>query len=151
MNPRGKLYFWVVKPSVLLKDTVLFDWKNDSLLRFSSADGIYNSTFQWEQAGTDKHFFLDLGKVCFTAEVYINNAFIGKRIFPPYVLDITKFLKSGTNTIQVRLTPGQLNDFIGKAKSGDARYRQFKGKEDQIMSAGLLGPVLIRPQKEADF
>ncbi|GGH33473.1 hypothetical protein GCM10007423_23770 [Dyadobacter endophyticus] len=136
--------------SVLLKNTVLFDWKSDSLLRFSSADGIYNSTFQWKQGSADKHFFLDLGKVCFTAEVYINNVFVGKRIFPPYLLDITRFLKSGNNTIQVRVTPGQLNEFIGKAKNGDAKYRQFKGKEDQIMPAGLLGPVLIRPEKVAD-
>jgi hypothetical protein len=145
------LNHWDIKvDSVMLKNTALFDWKTDSLLRFSSADGIYNSTFQWEQAGAGKHFFLDLGKVCFTAEVYINNALVGKRIFPPFLLDITKFLKSGTNTIQVRVTPGQLNDFIGKAKNGDVRYRQFKGKEDQIMSAGLLGPVLIKPQRVTD-
>ena len=84
----------------------------------------------------------------YTADVTINDKYIGKRIFTPYIFDITSFLKPGANTIQVQVTPGQLNDFIGKAKSGDARYKQFKGKEDQVMSAGLIGPVVIRPGKE---
>lgn len=141
---------WDIKvDSVMLKDAALFDWKSDSLLRFSSADGIFNTSFQWEPDRADKHYFLDLGRVCFTAEVYINHAFVGKRIFPPYLLEITRFLKPGANTIEVRVTPGQLNSFIGKAKGGDVKYRQFKGKEDQIMSAGLLGPVWIRPEKAA--
>jgi hypothetical protein len=155
VNPTQELLSlnkWTIKvDSRQIKDTSLFDWKNDSLLKYSSANGIYTTTFQWGQSNANKHFFLDLGKVCFTAELYINNVFAGKRIFAPYLLDITKFLKSGTNTIEVRITPGQLNDYIGKAKRGDAKYRQFKGKEDQVMSAGLLGPVVIRPQKAAKF
>lgn len=133
--------------SLQIKDTFLFDWKKDSLLKYSSANGIYTSSFEWNQNSTNQHFFLDLGKVCFTADVYINNVFAGKQIFAPYLFDITPFLKSETNTIEVRITPGQLNEFIGKARAGDARYRQFKGKEDQVMSAGLLGPVVIRPEK----
>ena len=131
--------------SVEIKDSPLFDWKNHNELKFSSAKGIYTSTFQWEQKNSSKHFFLDLGKVCFTAEVYINKEFVGKRIYAPYLLDISKFLQPGTNTIEVRITPGQLNDFIGKAISGDKRYSQFKGREDLVMSAGLIGPVVIRP------
>ncbi|GAB2554935.1 glycosyl hydrolase [Spirosoma aerophilum] len=143
---------WTIKvDSVFVQDTSLFDWKKDDRLRFSSTSGIYTSTFQWKQTDADNHFFLDLGKVCFTAEVYINNAFVGKQIVAPYLLDITKFLKSGDNKIEVRVTPGQLNNFIGKARNGDVRYRQFKGKEDQAMSAGLIGPVLIRPESTAKF
>jgi hypothetical protein len=134
---------WNIKvDTVQIKDSLLFNWKNDSLLKFSSANGIYTSTFQWKQNHSSKHFFLDLGNVFFTAEVYINDAFAGKRIYAPYLLDITSFL-----TIEVRVTTGQLNDFIGKAKNGDKRYSQFKGKEDQVMSAGLVGPVVIRPEE----
>ena len=44
----------------------------------------------------------------------------------------------------MHITTGQLNGFIGKAKNSDSRYKQFKGKEDQAMSAGLVGPVVIR-------
>ena len=45
---------------------------------------------------------------------------------------------------KVRVTIGQLNGYIGKAKNGDKHYAQFKNKEDQLMSAGLIGPVVIR-------
>jgi hypothetical protein len=58
-------------------------------------------------------------------------------------------LKQGTNQIEVRVTTGQLNSYIGKAKQGDSRYKQFKNKEDQLMSAGLLGPVVIREKINA--
>lgn len=139
---------WNIKvDSVEIKDSSLFDWKSHTTLKFSSSGGIYTSTFPWEQNNSSKHFFLDLGRVCFTAEVYINKEFAGKRIYAPYLLNITKFLKPGTNLIEVHVVPGQLNDYIGKAKNGDQRYRQFNGKEDQVMSAGLIGPVVIRPEK----
>lgn len=133
--------------SLQIKDTTLFDWRNNVQLQFSSANGVYNSSIQWQQNSSDKHVFLDLGRVSYTSELYINGSFAGKRIYAPFVFDITQFLKAGNNTIEVRVTPGQLNDYIGKAKAGDTRYIQFKGKEDQVMSAGLIGPVVIRPGK----
>jgi hypothetical protein len=139
---------WDIKTdSVALKDTVLFDWKTNDQFKYSSAEATYTSSFQWNKNNASPHYFLDLGKVCFTAEVYINGKFAGKRIYAPYLLDIATFLREGTNTIEVHVTPGQLNNYIGKAKNGDVRYRQFKNKEDQIMSAGLLGPVVIRLEK----
>ena len=139
---------WNIKAdSVEIKDTSLFDWKTNDQLKFSSAEGVYTSTFQWQQSNMATHYFIDLGKVCYTAEVYLNGKLIGKRIYAPYQLDITSFLKQGTNEIAIHITPGQLNKFIGNAKNGDIKYRQFKGKEDQIMSAGLIGPVVIRSEK----
>lgn len=139
---------WDIKADSLeIKGTALFDWKTNEKLKFFSAEGIYTSKFQWEPRDSSKHYFLDLGTVCFSAEVFINGKPAGKRIFAPYLLDITSFLKSGTNLLEVHVTPGQLNGFIGNAKNGDKRYAQFKGKEDQVMSAGLIGPVIIRTEK----
>jgi alpha-L-rhamnosidase len=135
---------WNLKAdSIEIKGSSLFDWGKNEQLKFSSAEGIYTSSFQWSN-NSSSHFYLDLGKVCFTAEVYINGQFAGKRIYSPYMLDITQSLKQGTNQVEVRVTTGQLNGYIGKAKQGDSRYKQFKNKEDQLMSAGLLGPVIIR-------
>ncbi|MNY20562.1 Glycosyl hydrolases family 2, sugar binding domain [compost metagenome] len=139
---------WNIKAdSVEIKETPLFDWKTNEKLKFSSAEGIYTSNFKWEPNGSSKHYFLDLGTVCYTAEVFINGKSVGKRIMAPYLLDITSFLQSGINQIEVRVTTGQLNGFIGNAKNGDKRYNQFKDKEDIIMSAGLIGPVVIRSEK----
>ncbi|MDO9376952.1 MAG: glycosyl hydrolase [Ferruginibacter sp.] len=140
---------WQIKvDSVEIINSTLFDWKQHEHLKYSSAEGIYSTSFDWKPGPTAQHYFLDLGKVCFTADVRINGASVGKRIFAPYMLDITSLLKPGTNQITIRVTPGQLNSFIGNAKSGDKRYAQFKGKEEQLMSAGLIGPVIIRPGKQ---
>ncbi len=136
---------WNIKAdSVEINDTSWFNWRTSNQLKFSSAEGIYTSSFEWNNNNTSSHYYLDLGKVYFTAEVFINGKSAGIRIFSPYLLDITPLLQKGTNTIEVHVTTGQLNSFIGKAAQGDVHYKQFKGKEDQLMSAGLLGPVVIR-------
>jgi hypothetical protein len=139
---------WDLKAdSIDLKSNVLFDWRTNEQLRYSSAEGVYTSSFQWNNTGSS-HFYLDLGKVYFTAEVYVNGKPAGKKVFAPYMVDITGFLTPGLNKIEVRVTTGQLNSFIGKAKSGDSHYKQFKNKDDQLMSAGLTGPVVIREQDD---
>ncbi|QMW00580.1 glycosyl hydrolase [Spirosoma foliorum] len=141
---------WTLKTdSLTIASTPLFDWRTNANLKFSSSEGIYTTTFQWEQPTSSTAYFLDLGKVSYTAEVYLNGQSAGKQIFAPYLFDLTKFLKPGTNTLEVHVTPGQLNGFIGKAMNGDNRYKPFKDKADQLMSAGLLGPVTIRPSMSA--
>lgn len=139
---------WDLKAdTITIRNSSLFDWKTNDQLKFSSAEGVYTSSFQWDHANNASHFYLDLGKVYFTAEVYVNGKPAGKRIFAPYQLEITPLLVQGVNTIEIHVTTGQLNGFIGKARQGDSRYKQFKGKEDQVMSAGLIGPVIIRETK----
>jgi hypothetical protein len=139
---------WDVKAdTVTIRNSSLFDWKTNDQLKFSSAEGVYTSSFQWNNANSASHFYLDLGKVYFTAEVYVNGKPAGKRIFAPYQLEITPLLVQGLNKIEVHVTTGQLNSLIGKAKQGDSHYKQFKGKEDQVVSAGLIGPVMIREIK----
>ncbi|MFN8256185.1 MAG: glycosyl hydrolase [Bacteroidales bacterium] len=136
---------WNLKAdSIDLKNISLFDWRTNEQLKFSSAEGVYSAPFQWNTSIATSHYYLDLGKVCSTAEVYVNGKFAGKRIFSPYILDITAFLQQGTNNIEIRVITNQLNGFIGKANQGDTKYKQFKGKENQLLPAGLLGPVVIK-------
>ena len=135
---------WTIRADSLVeKESPLFDWKAREGFQFSSAVGVYTSSFQLDARKPSAHYFLDLGKVYFTAEVTINGQAAGRRIYAPYQLDITPFVKPGANQIEVRVTPTELNSFIGKGKTGDKRYAQFKTKTDQIMSAGLEGPVRI--------
>ncbi|MDR1556989.1 MAG: hypothetical protein LBS88_08180 [Tannerellaceae bacterium] len=129
--------------TIRYKDIELFDWKTNDLLRYSSREGIYQSSFQIQEIDTGWAYVIDMGKVCFTAEVKINGRPAGRRIFQPYCLDITSFLRKGRNTIEIRVTPGQLNSLIGEAEKGNPLYKAFKGKKDRLMSAGLEGPVIL--------
>ncbi len=135
---------WAIKSdSLLLQQSELFDWKTRTGFNVSSAEGVYTTTITLNEKTAGHHYFLDLGKVYATAEVSINGKAAGKRIYAPYQLDVTPFLQSGKNQVTVRVTPTQLNGFIGKANKDDKRYRQFKGRENQLMSAGLVGPVVL--------
>jgi hypothetical protein len=135
---------WNLKAdSIFINDTALFDWRTYDKLKYSSAEGVYTTNFQWNYKNANTHIYLDLGKVSYTAEVFVNGKPAGKRIFSPYLIEISTLLQNGLNQLEVRVTTGQLNGFIGKAKQGDSKYKQFKNKEDQLMSAGLIGPVKI--------
>ena len=135
---------WDLKvDTVVINKTTLFDWKTNEQLKYSSAAGIYKTQFQWKTPVNSAHYYIDLGNVAFVAEVLVNGKPVGTRVFAPYLLDISSFLIQGSNEIEIRVTTGQLNGYIGKAKLGDRHYKQFKNKEDQIMSAGLIGPVKI--------
>ena len=129
--------------SISVKDTSLFDWRENERFKFSSQEGIYKSFFQLNEIDPGVAYVIDLGKVYFTAEVIINDKPVGHRIYAPYSLEITNFLKKAKNTIEVRVTPGQLNGFIGEAAHGNKLYNAFKGKQNNLMSAGLVGPVYI--------
>lgn len=128
--------------AVSIKDTPLFDWRTNEQFKFSSDDGVYKSTFKLYEINPKGTYFIDLGKVCFTAEVIINGKPAGTRINAPYNLNITDLVSKGINTIEVRVTPGPLNGFIGEAAKGNIRFKAFK-KDDGLMAAGLVGPVVL--------
>jgi alpha-L-rhamnosidase len=132
--------------TTIVKDTSLFDWKENARFKYSSNEGIYKSSFVLDKIDPGITYLIDLGKVCFTAEVLINDKQAGHRIFGPYSLDITNYIKTGKNTIEIRVTPSQLNYFIGEAALGNKNFNAFKGKQNDLMSDGLIGPVNILKQ-----
>lgn len=138
-----KIEKWdVSSDSVSVKYTSLFDWKNNEQFKFSSGEGLYRSTFQLNEVVPQAAYFIDLGKVFFTAEVVINGRSAGKRIYSPYSLNVTNLLRPGENTIEVRVTPGQLNGFIGEAERGNKLYSIFR-RNTGLMSSGMVGPVIL--------
>ena len=86
-------------------------------------------------------YYIDLGKVCYSAEVTINGLEVGKRIFAPFLFDVTQYLQKGNNTITVKVTPSKYNEFV---KRGMDRDRLFKMIKDSGLAAqGILGPVRL--------
>jgi hypothetical protein len=49
-----------------------------------------------------------------------------------------------TDSVEVQFSTGQVNDIIANTIKADKRYNQFKGKEDQVLPAGMIGPVMMR-------
>ncbi|HEY4785005.1 MAG TPA: glycosyl hydrolase [Bacteroidales bacterium] len=134
--------------SVQIPNTVLFDWKTNGQLKYSSSEGVYTSTFDISHIQPQASYFIDLDKVWFSAEVTINGKSVGSRIFTPFVFNVTDFLKTGLNEIRITVTPTQLNNFIGEANNGNKLYKEFKDKD--LMSQGLIGPVIVYEQKNRE-
>jgi hypothetical protein len=86
---------------------------------------------------------LDLGWLHGAAEITVNQSRVGDLIFPPFRIDVTDQVVAGRNEIEVKVIPSLRNRLIGKAKTGDKAYAQFKNKEDTLQPAGLLGPTKL--------
>ncbi len=128
---------------VSVQNSPLFDWRDRKEFQFKSDEGVYTSTFTLASKKPTAHYFIDLGKVFFCAAVSINGRPVGKRLFAPYQLDITEFVKAGKNQVEVRITTTRRNEFVGEGVKGNPKYAQFKGKENTLLPSGLVGPVKI--------
>ena len=127
-----------------LNNNALIDWRENDSLKYKSGEGIYNASFQMDKIIPGSHYFIDLGKVYFTATVLINGKDAGRRIFAPYSLEITSLIQSGENIVEIRVTTTRRNGFTGEALKKNPLYAQFNGKENILMPSGLVGPVIIK-------
>ena len=128
--------------------TTLTDWsKNaDKDIKYFSGTGIYTATFTIDKLEGDKQI-LQLGDVKNIAEVIVNGQNLGIVWKEPYQADVTKALKQGENTIEIRVTNLWVNRLIGD-KQPDAKKLTFVDSEtyradSPLLPSGLLGPVTI--------
>jgi len=124
----------------------LGSWKNQGLPFYSWEVG-YKKLFTI----SDKNKFYKIsipnwqGTV---SEVWVNNQFAGLVGFEPYELDISEFIKSGENDIELRIT-GSLKNLLGPhfknpapGLAGPGHWknveRNIAGEEFQMMDYGLF-------------
>jgi hypothetical protein len=91
------------------------------------------------------------------AEVYINGQRAGAVWHPPYELDITSHLRSGSNKIEIKVANLSLNALAGQERPDyrllSARYGQrFVPQDTHLIvpqPSGMLGPVRLLTQPES--
>lgn len=105
----------------------LIDWSKHPLdsINYYSGTARYQKQFELSknQLGHNTNISLDLGTVYIVAEVLINGQNVAVSWMPPFTLDITKFVKEGTNTIELLITNQWSNRLIG-----DERYPANDGE-----------------------
>jgi hypothetical protein len=99
-------------------------------ITFYSGTATYRTTFA--VASTDLRASalatLDLGAVADLAEVRLNGALIGTLWQPPFRAEVTRHLRAGDNTLEVRVANRWINRIIGdESLSTELRY-QPEGK-----------------------
>ena len=90
---------------------------------------------------------LDLGRVADLAKVYVNGEYCGAAWKEPYLVDISKAVKLGSNSLEVKVANVWVNRLIGDEQPGATRIgwtdaQGFNGQEP-LLPAGLLGPVKV--------
>ena len=134
-------------------ETVLFnqlqDWSKseDDRIRYYSGKAVYNNTISLSSIPSE-NIYLDLGEVFAMAKVKINGQYAGGVWTYPYRLNISKYVKTGENTIEVEVVNTWLNRVIGDANLPESErivksYTNPRNPNEPLQEAGLLGPVKI--------
>ncbi len=137
----------------------LGSWTEQNLAWYSGK-AMYSKTFQLEPAckKDDVRLCLDLGKVCWCAEIWVNGKLAGTRIWPPYRLDITAFAKEGENRIDIvianLLANRMLWDIFDDVKGNKWNRNWQDGnilRDAWCLESGLVGPVRVLPMRKVSL
>lgn len=143
---------WGAPGKITLDKLASLSESTDAGVKFFSGTATYTKTFDWEPAaktGKQKtETWLDLGDVQVMAQVRLNGYDLGTLWKPPFRVNVTGALKSGQNTLEVRVANLWPNRMIGDAALPPAErftwssYEPFT-KDSPLPKAGLIGPVNI--------
>ena len=87
--------------------------------------------------------YIDLGKVCDIAELRINGKDAGLRWWGESVFETEGLLHEGVNTIEIRVTT-MMGNYVRSLGNENSAARRFILRRDHpLVSAGLLGPVIL--------
>ena len=127
--------------NVILEGTELEDWREMKSLEDCAEDALYTTSFTLAEKIPGKRYCLDLGRVCYVAEVRVNGKSAGKRIWMPYTFNITDELRQGENTLEIRVKVSDYNAKAREGREGNTYYGSLA--EGGRMANGLLGPVQV--------
>jgi len=123
----------------------LADWTQNANydIKHFSGTATYVKDFDYSAAG--KHIFLDLGTVNVIAEVKLNGKNLGILWKPPFKLEITDVVKTGSNHLEIEITNLWANRLIGDEKyPDDCVWRKFKKESDNF----IVIPQWLKDGKE---
>lgn len=122
-----------------LEGVSLQDWRDIPALADCAGEAVYRTTFTLDAPGKD--YVLDLGRVYYTAEVFVNGERAGKRVWAPYRFPLAGLLRQGDNVLEIRVKTSDYNLKAFLGRNGDPYYASIAN--GGRMANGLAGPVRI--------
>ena len=111
---------------------------------YKSAAVTYHKLFVLKKEYLKKHkLFLDLGHLSDWCILSINDTLVGRRIFAPWIFDVTGYLKAGENKVSIQIANSLSNAF---ANNDNLVYEKY-----YVQSYGLFGPVNLIPYSLITF
>lgn len=143
------------KPQRIKQLTSWTNFANDECKKFFGT-AIYKIEFSNPNPKI-KTWMLDLGKVCESARVKINNNYIGAVWAFPFEINLNSVLKEGKNVLEIEITNCAANRIKDLDKNGsnwkkfydinfvNINYKKFDASGWDYVNSGLLGPVKLIP------
>ena len=88
----------------------LGSWTENEELKDFYGTVSYRTEFEIDLKDVDK-LILDMGPVAEQAEVYLNDEFVGYKLWAPYVMDVTSCVKQGKNDLKINVTNSLANKY----------------------------------------
>lgn len=128
----------------------LFDWStsSDYRIKYFSGTAVYTNSFKLRKL-PETPVYIDLGKVMVMAKVKVNGQYAGGVWTNPYRVNISEFLKKGSNTVEIEVVNNWRNRIIGEMNLPESERFTFQSttyqkKTSPLQPSGLLGPVEIQ-------
>lgn len=119
----------------------------DADIKYFSGTAIYENKFQINSPIGGRGAVIDLGDVKHIAEVIINGKNVGTAWKKPFKLDISEAIKTGENSIEIKVTNLWVNRLIGdsqpNAKKTTFTTIPFYRKDSPLLPSGLLAPITV--------
>ena len=165
---------WGAPAEIKLDKLIAWNKYSDAGVRYFSGTAEYQAEFEipTELLAADRRIYLDLGEVSVMAQVTLNGHNLGILWKPPFRLDVTSSLKSGSNRLNIHVTNLWINRMIGDQQLPEDSDRGSGGnllkwpqwllegkpspagrftfttwqhwhKTDPLVESGLIGPVRL--------
>lgn len=146
-----------------------FSWTESEQhkIKYFSGTVVYEKSFEVDKSNFEGgKAYLNLGKVGDMATVNLNGKHVGTYWKPPYIADVSDYLKEGENKLKVSVTNLWINRLLGDEKlppeerktstnliNNKIGYKKLtKPDADKYLRySGLMGPVNIRISKIYEF
>ncbi|WP_321373102.1 glycosyl hydrolase [uncultured Draconibacterium sp.] len=138
-------------PATAIFDELMdFRYNTDPGIRYFSGVASYSNEIEIPEDITrdENEIWIDLGQVYNLAEVWVNGKQAGTAWKPPFRVNITEHISTGTNQIEIRAVNLWVNRLIGDAQPGvkekvTLTTRQFYRENSPLVPSGLIGPVQL--------
>lgn len=127
----------------------LGDWA-DLIGSAYSGSGVYETTFTLPAEKVGKEGEIDLGDVCFSAEVYLNDKPLGSVLMSTYRLKIPCGVLDKNNKLKIVVTNTSANWYVHTDYFDNRKINElspyFEGElnyTNDLVSGGLYGPVIL--------
>lgn len=142
-----------VNPSFRRTLVALADWTtfDEKEIKYFCGTATYAINFAFSGKLSD-NWFINLGKVESLAKIRLNGKEINTLWCYPYRVNVSDFLVKGENKLEIEIVNQWWNQLIGDEQPGAVRKanvsaRLFWKTDDELVPAGLLGPVFLETIK----